>query len=76
MNHEAFSRADEFAAHVGESVRPWMLWEGWSGWIGCDLCAEDGPATWCWGREGCHGYYRGCGCAGCIEKDREDCGVQ
>ncbi|WP_051275721.1 hypothetical protein [Desulfovirgula thermocuniculi] len=64
--------AREFAALHGVPVEPWMLWEGWGSAIGCENCSEIGPYADCWGFVGCHGYFRGCCCRDCEERQREE----
>lgn len=65
-------KAQEFAEFPGTAVQPWMEWEGWGAWVGCDRCAGDGPEAPCWGRQGCHGYYNGCGCRECVKQDARE----
>lgn len=69
---ERLKMAEEFAAEHGVLVEPWMLWEGWEASVGCERCLCDGPSAPCWGYEGCHGYYWGCGCKDCTVRDEEE----
>ncbi|KUK32063.1 MAG: Uncharacterized protein XD63_0654 [Thermoanaerobacterales bacterium 50_218] len=61
--------AEELADLHGTEVEEWMLWEGWSWRIGCERCNDLGPEADCWGRAGCHGYFWGCGCRECAQRD-------
>jgi hypothetical protein len=54
-----------FARKWGVPAADWMAWPGWRLWIGCLDCFHHGPAAPCWGRAGCHGLDRACGCAAC-----------
>lgn len=49
-------------------VEGWMFARRWCLHIGCDVCADAGPAAACWGADECHGFANGCGCVSCAVK--------
>lgn len=64
-----FVRALRFCHLHGTEIEGWMLSSIWRHWVGCAVCDVRGTAAPCWGKAACHGYWNGCGCAGCAEKD-------
>ena len=40
--------------------------------IGCETCGLNGKECSCWGDTHCHGYYSGCGCKECTERERRE----
>ena len=65
----ALERAVPFAQLSNRAgVQQWMLWDGWCLHVGCDVCADHGPAAPCWGHSGCHGWIEGCGCTRCATR--------
>ena len=69
------------AKYHGVKPEPWMnarLWgSGRHESVGCSHCAEGGPEAGCWGLVGCHGFWNGCGCLDCSERDlRESLAMQ
>lgn len=69
---ERRAQAKKLAEEWGCEVEEWMLWEGWAWWIGCENCHEGGPTAPCWGCVGCHGYWNGCGCEACAQRDERE----
>jgi hypothetical protein len=53
-------------------VEPWMIAGLWCLHVGCDECADQGPAAACWARTSCHGYTNGCGCTDCAARQVYD----
>lgn len=70
-----FEIAKEFIANCEDTrvklIEDWMLWEGWTEYVGCEKCALHGKDAPCWGVAGCHGFYDGCGCESCMDKEKK-----
>lgn len=59
--------ARRFSKEVGEPIEDWMLSPNWYYGIGCINCVHGRHAP-CWGYDGCHGFYKGCGCRQCAAR--------
>lgn len=64
---ERHAMARQFSEDTGKPIEEWMLSPNWYEGVGCIDCVHD-PYAPCWGSDGCHGYYKGCGCRACAAR--------